>query len=117
MTAINTTLRSHFGGTSDETREYHPWGFSDKKARALGSRIWTGTVVYVPVDEANANNVWHIAPGTYFAWRGTATRAAEAFGAGQRTHYCKSEAERARAIAKYLVDAKKRAQKWAQVGV
>jgi len=110
---MNTTIKSKQVEFLNEGRESHDWGFSDKKGRALGSRVAFSVQVFEEVGLEHNEMFWRLAPGTYFCWVGQATRAGEAFGAIQSWNYCKTEAERFAAVEKYLAGARSRAQRWA----
>lgn len=110
---MNTTIKSKQVEFLNEGRESHDWGFSDKKGRALGSRVAFSVQVFEEVGPEHNEMFWRLAPGTYFCWVGQATRAGEPFGAIQSWNYCKTAAERFAAVEKYLAGARSRAQRWA----
>lgn len=110
---MNTTIKSKQVEFVNEGRELHDWGFSDKKGRALGSRVALSVQVFAEVGPEHDQRFWRLAPGTYFCWVGQATRAGECFGAMQSWNYCQTEAERFAAVKKYLAGARSRAQRWA----
>ena len=94
--------------------ETHEWDITDRKGRRLGSTVCFQTHVYER-SEPTGHFFNRIAPGTYFVWRGQATRGGEPFGAIQPfrfCNFCKTEAERVSAVAAYLREAEARAQKW-----
>jgi hypothetical protein len=95
----------------NEGAERHGFGVIDRKGRELGARVHFSVRVY---DVVEGHDGWtrNLKPGTYYAWCGHATRAGEAFGALQPIRFCKSEAERQAAVAKYLAGAAARALKW-----
>lgn len=97
----------------NEGRESHDWNIKDKKGRALGSHVALSVQVFEAVGPEHDEMFSRLAPGTYFCWLGQATRDGEAFGAVQSWSYCKTEAERHAAVAKYLAGARIRAQRWA----
>jgi hypothetical protein len=97
----------------NEGRESHDWGFSDKKGRALGSRVAFCVKVFEEFVPENGESCLLVAPGTYFCWLAQATRGGEDFGACQPWNFCNTEQERQAAVAKYLAGARSRAKRWA----
>lgn len=110
---MNTTIKTKQVEFTSEGRESHDWGFCDKKGRALGSFVALSVQVFEQVAPDHDEIFSRLAPGTYFCWVGRATRAGEVFGGMQSWQYCKTEAERKVAVAKYLTGARGRAQRWA----
>lgn len=120
---------SHEGATTRRHRSHLGFGVHDRKGRELGALIITMQIEQLPgpkiapaymtpegrkVPEHYSGSCT-LKPGTYFCWVGNATRAGEAFGAGQRRHHCKTEAERDKQIAQYLREARSRAERRAEI--
>lgn len=117
------TYLSHEGETTHRHRLHHGFGVHDRKGRELGVHIGTWQVTQLAGPKTHRSTWPHtperewltgsttLQPGLYFCWLGCATRAGEMFGAGQPRHYCKTEAERDQQIAKYIRDARARAEK------
>lgn len=98
----------------NEGLERHAFGVTDSKGRAVGCTVAYSVQVFEQIPEDTRS--WSTAaPGTYYAWMGTATRAGEAFGASQVWNLCATEAERFEAVQKYLKGAKARASKHLKV--
>lgn len=118
-------ILSHEGETTQRHRVHHGFGVHDRKGRELGIVVITmqvnqlaGPLVrpphklpsgYVIPEETSGSCT--LAPGLYYCWLGAATRAGQMFGASQPRHYCKTQAERDKQIAKYIRDARARAEK------
>ena len=85
-------------------------GYNDPRGRAMGARIFTGEVNFVPAPE-DARSWYNIEPGHYFAFEPHATRDGITYGPIQKLQYFKTEQERFVAIEKYLNSARKRAAK------
>jgi hypothetical protein len=107
-------MTTTYGKIDTQSSEVIGFGYTDKKGREIGARVTLQTREMVLVD-SNQPYVsgFSIEPGNYFTFTPLATRGGESFGAFSGTRYFKSEAARAAAVAKYLVDAKKRAAKTA----
>jgi hypothetical protein len=93
-----------------ETRELHDFGAYDEKGRRIGAEIRTGTLEFRAIEADETLSAWNCAPGRYFYVIAHATRNGIPYGPCQGTVYYVSEQERAAAIAKYMADARKRAE-------
>lgn len=107
-------MKTHVTYEHDNNDQLHDFFLSDAKGRRIGARIWLAVATSVEI--ADDSRGWsNLPPGVYFAWCPHATRNGNTYGATQEYRYCKTEDERAQAIAKYLADARKRAAKIAKV--
>lgn len=104
MTLCNQTM------FINEGLERHEWDVADRKGRRLGTTVTFGTFTFEKVPEGTFSG-YTMEPGTYYAWMPQATRAGNWFGASQGWRFCKTEAQRFHAVAKYLRGAQERAQK------
>lgn len=80
----------------------------DSKGRMIGSRITTWECDFVECPDGSG---WYsnIAPGHYYQYEPHATRDGVTYGAMQGSKMFTTEAERAQAIARYLLGARRRA--------
>lgn len=126
---MSSIYLSHEGATTQRHRSCLGFGVYDRKGRELGAQVITMQVEQLPgpklspayamrgglvVPEYESGSCV-LEPGSYFCWVGCATRGGAPFGAGQRRHHCKTEAERDRQIAQYVREARSRAERRAQV--
>lgn len=93
----------------DATAEHIDFEALDARGRKVGAQIIRQTVTFSPLSEGVPG--WVFEPGTYYAWRASATRNGKPYGATQRENICTTAEEREAAIAKYLNGARKRAEK------
>ncbi len=102
---MTTTLTSPEDTRSHQDRDF---GMIDAKGRRVGATVYIATHIYTPSD----NNWGHaVDPGTYYAFRPTATRDGASFGAVQASRLFTTTEERDAAIADYFAKAEKRARK------
>jgi hypothetical protein len=101
--------------TEQRVEQLVRFGCYDEKGREIGALITTCVHEFAPLTEEDLAGTYYSfyrkAPGRYFAFRPHATRNASTYGACQGWHYSSSEEERAAVIAKYLADARKRAER------
>ena len=90
----------------------HSWGVSDSKGRAIGARVMTFETTYTENDQADSARICQVEMlGHWFGFRTDALRAGQPFGPGGNGGKFKTEAERAKAIEKFLKGSKVRALK------
>jgi hypothetical protein len=86
------------------------FGINDPRGREVGAKIRTWETDFEPIP-LNFQSWHNIEPGHYFTLDVHATRNGVEYGAAQPYKYFKTPSERAKAIERYLTDAKKRAPK------
>jgi len=94
--------------TTNRASKHHAFGLRDAKGREIGAQIVTYVEARTETEKSAYRSAW---TGARFAFYPQATRDGAKFGALQDVRYFNTEAERCAAIAKYLSDARKRAEK------
>jgi hypothetical protein len=102
------TYRTTLTRTTDMQTTEEDFGTQDAKGRRIGARIRTWETL-AETAAPDACMYYHLAPGTYFTLDVQATRDGTRFGASQHLRYFATAAERDNALARYLIDARKRA--------
>lgn len=102
-------MKTKFANKTEVKTSAMGFGFFDKKGREIGMEVRSFECDFVEIPAGSTGTYYTIEPGHYFAAITQATRDGKGFGAGQRTHYFKTEEERSIYLAKRWNDSLKAA--------